>query len=170
MRRNLLLSTLLLLSVPLSADAQLRVLVGGGFSAPSGSLADQADPGFHAQAGLQVTVPTLPLALRGDGGVHALAAARSDISATQITAGSVSLVYYLPGVGLEPYLFGGYGSYRTKSGPVGAEETVSENGPHAGFGVAVGGMGFSGFAEVRYVRIEGPQATRMIPFTVGLRF
>ncbi len=170
MRRHLLLPALLLLVIPQAADAQLRVLLGGGFSAPSGSLGDQADPGFHAQAGLQVTIPTLPLALRGDGGVHSLASAIPDVSATQITAGSLSLVYFLPGIGLEPYLLGGYGSYRTKAGSVGAEQTVTENGYHGGFGVAVGGTGLSGFAEVRYVRMDEPQSRRMIPFTVGLRF
>lgn len=170
MRRHLLLPALLLLAIPQAADAQLRLLVGGGLSAPGGSLGDQADPGYHAQAGLQITIPTLPFGLRGDGGVHALPSASPDVAGTQITAGSLSLVYFLPGIGVEPYFLGGYGSYRTKAGPVGAEQTVTENGYHGGFGVALGGTGFSGFAEVRYVRIDGAQSTRMIPFTVGFRF
>jgi hypothetical protein len=170
MRRHLFLPALLLLAIPHAADAQLRLLVGGGLSAPSGALSDQAEAGFHVQAGLQITIPTLPLALRGDGGVHKLAAKSTDLARTEITAGSVSLVYLLPGVGLQPYLLGGYGSYRTKAGLVDTEQTVTENGYHGGFGVAVGGTGFSGFAEIRYVSLRGVASTRMIPFTVGLRF
>ena len=170
MRRLLLLSALFLLAIPHAAEAQLRLLVGGGLSAPSGTLGDQADAGFHVQAGLQVSIPTLPLALRGDGGVHKLSASSPAMAGTDITAGSLSLVYFLPGVGLQPYFLGGYGSYRTKSGLIDAEQTVSENGYHGGFGVAVGGTGFSGFAEIRYVRLNGDASTRMIPFTVGFRF
>jgi hypothetical protein len=170
MRRHLLLPALLLLAIPHAAESQLRLLVGGGLSAPSGALSDQSDPGFHVQAGLQINIPTLPLGLRADGGVHKLASKSPDIARTEITAGSVSLVYFLPGVGLQPYLLGGYGSYRTKAGLVDAAQSVTDNGYHGGFGVAIGGADFSGFAEIRYVRLDGDQATRMIPFTVGFRF
>ena len=53
----------LTLAAASAAEAQPRLLVGGGFSAPNGSIADVADPGYHAQLGLQIRLPSLPLSL-----------------------------------------------------------------------------------------------------------
>jgi hypothetical protein len=156
--RRLLLLALLGFVTPSAAEAQPRLLVGGGFSAPSGSIADAADPGFHLQASLQVAIPTLPLSLRGDGTFH------------RFLAGAGSLVYHLPGVSLQPYILAGIGSYRTEAGPVDETEVVTDTGYHGGFGVAIGGLGFGAFAEVRYVQIQADQTARVIPLTVGFRF
>ncbi|KPJ84327.1 MAG: hypothetical protein AMS19_01055 [Gemmatimonas sp. SG8_23] len=168
--RRLLLLALLGFVTPSAAEAQPRLLVGGGFSAPSGSIADAADPGFHLQASLQVAIPTLPLSLRGDGTFHRFGASGAGAADPEILAGAGSLVYHLPGVSLQPYILAGIGSYRTEAGPVDETEVVTDTGYHGGFGVAIGGLGFGAFAEVRYVQIQADQTARVIPLTVGFRF
>ena len=155
---------------PVPAEAQPRLLVGGGFSAPNGQITDVADPGYHLQAGLQVTIPTLPLGLRGDGAYHRMGATTADFAQTEVLAGSLSLVFHLPGVGLQPYFLGGIGSYQTEAGPVDDPQKVTDVGYHGGFGVAIGGTGLGGFAEVRYVQIQSAVTTRLIPVTLGFRF
>lgn len=169
MRRTLLLGLALLLA-PAALEAQPRLLVGGGFSAPNGQITDVADPGFHFQAGLQVNIPTLPLGLRADGGFHRLGATTPELAQTEILAGSVSAVFRLPGIGLQPYFLGGIGSYQTEGGPVADPTKVTNTGYHGGFGVAVGGLGLGGFAEIRYVQIQSEVTSRIIPVTLGFRF
>jgi hypothetical protein len=168
--RRFLLFALFGLLAPVGADAQPRLMVGGGFSAPSGSISDAADPGFHLRASLQVTLPTLPLALRGDGTFHRFGSSVDGAVDPEILAGSGSLVYTLPGVSLQPYLLAGIGSYRTEAGPIDEPVAVTETGYHGGFGVAVGGLGLGAFAEIRYIHITGDESAALIPLTLGLRF
>lgn len=168
-RMPALIALLLSFALPAAADAQPRVMLGGGFSAPAGNAASFADPGYHAQAGLEIGIPTLPVALRGDGTLHRLGAAGPDFADTEYLAGAASLVFILPGVGLQPYVLAGYGTYRMKSGPAGADVTSTEPGYHGGFGVLIGSVGFGGFAEIRYVQVGGDVTSRLIPVTLGLR-
>lgn len=168
--RHLSLVLAVLALAPSAVEAQPRLLVGGGFTAPNGQISDVAEPGYHLQAGLQVTIPTLPLGLRGDGGYHRMAATSVDASQAEILAGSLSVVFFLPGVGLQPYFLGGIGSYQTEAGPVDDPQKVTDTGYHGGFGVAIGGLGFGGFAEVRYVQIQSDASARLIPVTLGFRF
>lgn len=169
MRRSFAIALLAVL-LPVAASAQPRLLVGGGFSAPNGQITDVADPGYHLQAGLQVSIPTLPVGLRGDGAYHRMAATTADLAQTEILAGSLSLVFNLPGVGLQPYFLGGIGSYQTEAGPVDDPQKATDTGYHGGFGVAIGGLGFGGFAEIRYVQIQSATTARLIPVTLGFRF
>ncbi len=160
----------LLLALPSAAEAQPRLMIGGGFTAPNGSLADAADPGYHLRAALHVGIPTLPVALRGDGALHRMGSKQAGMEAPEVLEGSLSLVYVLPGVGMQPYILGGAGTYRLESGPTDATVTESTTGYQAGFGVAVGGLGLGAFAEIRYVHIPADPGFRLIPLTVGLRF
>lgn len=170
MRRLLLYTALLALLMPAAADAQPRFLLSGGFTGPSGDLSDVADAGYHGQVGLSVTIPTLPVAIRGDGVFHRLGSANATLADTQILGGSLSLVYNMPGIGLVPYLLAGIGSYETESGLVDATEKVTNTGFHAGFGVNLGSGGLGAFAEIRLVQINGdPGSSRLIPLTFGLR-
>ncbi len=168
-RSTLALAALVLL--PGGLAAQPRILLGGGFSAPNGAITDVADPGYHVQAGLQVRLPMLSsVALRGDGSYHRMGASSASFAGTDVLGGSLSLVVFLPGISLQPYLLGGLGSYRTETGAAEAPESVTDTGYHGGFGVAVGGTGVGAFAEIRYVQIDRPARTRVIPLTLGLRF
>jgi len=168
MRRVLTLTFAAMLA-PAVVHAQPRLMVGGGFSAPNGDATATMETGYHWQASLHVDIPTLPIALRADGAYHRLNSPNPVAAQNAILNGALSLVYILPGVGLQPYLLGGLGSYRVESGPEGMTETVTDPGYHGGFGVAIGGLGFSAFAEIRYVQINAATTTRLIPFTIGLR-
>lgn len=161
---------LLLLLVPVAAEAQPRLMVGGGFTAPNGDVSVAADPGYHLRVVLDVSLPTLPVGLRGDGAFHKLGGGSATVTDTNVLEGAVSLVYALPGVGIQPYLLGGFGRYRTESGPIDTPVTVAETGLHGGFGVAVGGLGLGAFAELRFVRFSEGVTPNMLPLTLGLRF
>jgi hypothetical protein len=111
-------------------------------------------------------VPSIPIALRADGAYHSFGQASSAPSVDML-AGDLSLVFNLPGVGLVPYLLGGVGAYRTS---VEGLDAVSDNGFHGAFGVNIGAIGFGGFAEVRFVNVNGETSdARFVTATLGLR-
>lgn len=171
MRHFLLLALASALVAPVAVEAQPRLLVGGGITAPNGNISDFAETGYHAQVGIEIGIPTLPLAFRADGGYHKLSASDGAYDDTKILGGSLSVVYKLPGVGLSPYFLAGVGSYRTEADFVGgATDTNADTGYHGGFGMNIGAVGFGAFVEIRFVRISGVnRTTRFIPVTFGLR-
>lgn len=168
MRR--LVFALLLLAVPVAAEAQPRLMVGGGFTAPNGDSSVPAETGYQLRVALDIGIPTLPVGLRGDGAFHRMGAGNPTVTDTEVLEGAVSVVYRLPGVGLQPYVLGGLGRYRTESGLVGAPVVVAETGLHGAFGVAIGGLGLGAWAELRYIRFSDGVTPSMVPFSVGLRF
>jgi len=168
--RHLALLIAFCLITPGLAQAQPHLLVGAGVTSPSGDIADLADTGFHIQAGFKVSIPSTPVSLQADGGYHTMSGSDATADDTKVLAGALSVVYSLGGIGLSPYLLGGVGRYRIESGLVGMTETRTDSGYHAGFGVSLGGLGFGGFAEIRYVKINGDPTAKLIPVTLGLRF
>ena len=171
MRRLALLTVVLALALtPAAAEAQARLLIGGGLSQPSGDFADDVDSGLHGRVGLQVGVPVFPVSLRGEGELHQFSEKAGTDNTTTMLNGTLSAVLSLGGIGLSPYVIGGVGTYRLDSG---VADPVTNRGVHGGFGVSLGALGFGGFAEIRLVNISGTggaDATRFIPLTVGLRF
>lgn len=167
--RRLVVLLALLVAVPTVAEAQPRLMGGVGFTAPTGAISDAADPGYHVRGALRIGVPTTPIALQADGTYHKLGTANVANADTQVLSGALSVVFTLPGIGIQPYLLGGIGTYRVKNGPVGASATVTDTGYHGGFGITLGGLGFGGFAEVRFIQIDSPVTTRLIPLTFGIR-
>jgi hypothetical protein len=166
MPRSTLLAALVLLSLPLAADGQVRLLAGGGLSTPIGDFSDAAEAGWHLTAGMQLAVPAIPVALRADGAYHSFGQARPAPSIDMLD-GNLSLVFNLPGVGLVPYLLAGVGAYRTT--PEGLD-AVSDNGFHAAFGVNIGAIGFGGFGEVRFVNVnQDVSDARFVMATLGFR-
>jgi hypothetical protein len=168
MRRHLLLVIVALAVglLPAAGAAQVRLLAGAGLSTPIGHFGDAADPGWHLGGGLQLTVPSIPVALRGDGAYHSFGQA-SPTPKTSMLSGALSLVVTLPGVGLEPYFLGGIGAYRTS---IKGSDPSSNRGFHGAFGVNIGGLGFGGFAEVRLVSVNGDGGhSRFVTATVGVR-
>ena len=161
-----LAAALLLAAAPSAADAQPRIMAGAGLSTPIGDLGEIAGVGWHAGAGLQVGIPTFPVALRGDGAYHSFG---EEASAPQISmlAGALSAVVNLPGVGLVPYFLGGVGMYRTSEEGF---DPVSDAGFHGAFGVNIGALGFGGFGEVRFVNVNGTGGdARFVTATLGFR-
>lgn len=168
MRRLMLLASLALLTAPAAAVGQVSLMAGGGLSTPIGDFGDVAEAGWHGMAGLQLSVPAIPIALRADGGYHKFGQA-SGIPSSSMLAGSASLVVSLPGVGLVPYLLGGVGQYRVSVDQTGVDP-VTDNGYHAAFGVNIGALGFGGFGEVRFVNVSHSVGhSRFVTATLGLR-
>jgi hypothetical protein len=171
MRRSTVLAALFLalpLAFPLAAEAQPRIMAGVGLSTPIGDFGDSAESGWHGMAGLQLSVPAIPIALRADGGYHSFGEAPGGASVSML-AGSLSLVFNLPGVGLVPYLLGGLGTYRT-SVDVSGVDPVTDNGFHGAFGVNIGALGFGGWGEVRVVNVnQAGGDARFVTATLGLR-
>ncbi|MEM7415013.1 MAG: outer membrane beta-barrel protein [Gemmatimonadota bacterium] len=166
--RRLFVAALLLI-VPTAVEAQPRLMVGAGVTAPNGAIADAADPGYHIRAALHVGIPTLPVALRADGALHRLGSKDAALEDPEVLEGALSVVYLLPGVSLRPYVLAGAGTYRVETGATGSTTTVSDTGFQAGFGVVLGQLGLGAFAEIRYVHITSGSTTRLIPLTLGLR-
>jgi hypothetical protein len=166
-RRTLLVAVHLVLALaPMVAEAQPRLMGGVGLSTPFGDLADDAEVGWHALAGLQLGFPTLPVALRADGAYHSFGEA-SPSPKTNMLSGHLSVVVILPGVGLSPYLLGGVGMHRTS---VDGQEAESDSGFHGAFGVDIGALGFGGFGEARVVSINRAEGdARFVTFTIGFR-
>jgi hypothetical protein len=162
---------LVMASAPAPVTAQFDFLVGGGLTTPIGDFSESAGSGYHARAGLQVGLPTIPVALRLDVAYHRLSEADPTFEPPDILRGAIDVVYELPGVGLMPYLLVGLARNRLNAGPVGMSRTVYRNGFNAGFGVAVGSGAFGGFLEIRYVQVAGEtSANKYVPVSVGLRF
>ncbi|MCH2464909.1 MAG: hypothetical protein MK237_03270, partial [Gemmatimonadetes bacterium] len=113
-------------------------------------------------------VPVFPVSPRGEGDIHQFSQP-AGIENTTMLNGTLSAVLGLGGIGLQPYLLAGIGSYRLDTG--GTEEVQTNRGIHGGFGVGIGALGFGGFAEIRFVSISLETGnTRYIPVTFGLRF
>jgi hypothetical protein len=166
MRRLMTLSLLAIFIAPVAAGAQVRLMAGGGLSTPIGDFADAAEVGWHLTGGMQLGVPTIPVALRGDGSYHSFGEA-GGLPSVDMLSGTLSLVFNLPGVGLVPYLLAGVGAYRTTAEGL---DAVSDNGFHAAFGVNIGAIGLGGFGEVRLVNInQSAGDARFVMATLGLR-
>ena len=156
------------LAVPAGAEAQARLLLGGGLSNPNGDMKLLYDSGIHGRVGLQVGVPVFPVSLRAEGELHRLPEAGSD-ETTNMLNGTLSGVLSLGGIGLSPYVIAGVGRYRRA--PSGGGEAITDRGIHGGFGASIGALGFGGFVEVRLVNIDRPEGDlRYVPLTVGFRF
>jgi hypothetical protein len=168
--RRLIVLALFMLITPVAAEAQPRLMLGGGLTTPHGDVSTSADPGYHVRASIEIGIPTLPLGFRGDGTLHNMGSSQAGFEDTEVLAGSLSLVFTLPGVGLQPYMLGGLGTYRVTAGASGDPVTQTSRGYHGGFGVSVGGLLFGAFAEVRYVHVPHEDGTvAMIPLTLGFR-
>jgi hypothetical protein len=166
MRRLIPLALFAIFVAPVAADAQVRLMAGGGLSTPIGDFGDAAQAGWHLTGGMQLAVPAIPIALRGDGAYHSFGQA-SSLPSVDMLGGTLSLVFNLPGVGLVPYLLGGVGAYRTT---VEGLDAQSDNGFHAAFGVNIGAIGFGGFGEVRFVNVnQSVGDARFVTATLGLR-
>lgn len=174
MRRHLLLFMLALLGAPAPAAAQrpeAAILLGAGFTSPTGDFTDVADPGYHLTAGVEVGLPAIPVSLRLDGSYHRMPAPSSAFDPPRVLGGALDVVFHMPGSGIEPYALGGVGRYRVTSGPAGMSDVAHDRGFQIGFGVNLGSLASGAFAEIRWVQIDTEGGdVRYIPVSVGVRF
>lgn len=168
--RTTTLALLALVLPPATVAAQPGLLAGAGITSPLGDLGQVASNGYHARLGAQMGIPTLPVAVRLDGDYHRLPEADATYDPTSVLGGALGVVFTLPGVGLSPYVLTGVGRYRVDSGPAGLSEPVARRGFQAGFGIALGAIGFGALVEIRWVRVDTDGGSMSyVPVSVALR-
>lgn len=171
MRRFSLAAMLALFLIPATVEAQVpRLMAGGGLSTPMGDFSDGANVGYHGRVGLQLGLPTMPLAGRVEAEYHSFGQPEGATGKFNVLNGSLSAVLSLEGTGLTPYFLAGVGLHRVSVDLGGISGSNNEPGFHGGFGVNIGALGFGGFAEFRVVQISTEGASmRYYPISVGFR-
>lgn len=166
------------------AAAQVSLGLGGGVTSPSGDMKDYQDGGWNALGTLQVGLPLMPLAVRGDLQYNSFGGKRFGNFATddaRIISATVNGVWNIIPLGpVKPYVIGGVGYYSTRFDTGNLGDTFDERkfGWNAGVGVKVGLLGLAGFVEARMHNVSdgglpvGNNTTtaRYIPITVGIFF
>lgn len=172
--RPVILATLLLTLVPLSARGQsgtgsFGVLAGATF--PSGDLNDELETGFNLGVTLGFTSPILPVALRIDAAWHQLSLVPHlghGSERLRILTGSANLVYtfQLP---FRPYAIGGAGAYNLRHPHSAGDE--NEFGWNLGAGMRVPVLPFETVVELRFHRILAETGDMtLVPISVGVMF
>lgn len=164
--------------IPARAQAQVGFSIAGGLSLPQGDLGSSYKSGYNVAAGLNLSMPLMPVGFRLEGAYNAFDAkgSTSGNSATaNIASGTVNATF---GLGL-PYLIGGVGYYSaggsaTFSGTTTTATRESAMGVNGGVGMRFPLGALSTFAEVRYHKMLGDKAKGMdqayIPITFGISF
>jgi hypothetical protein len=160
-----------------TADAQLvprpvRFAIGGGLSGVMGDVADGAEPGYHAMAALDLSIPLVPIGVRVDGAFNKFAGrdAGADLRIVNATVNAVFTPLPLPIV--KPYVIGGVGMYNAKP-DIENFDAVTRMGYNVGAGVRFDLLGLGAFAEARFHHVpenDEMSTTQFYPITVGLRF
>ena len=138
--------------------------LGGGVVVPSGDYADFAKTGYGGMAGVNLSVPALPIGVRVEALYLYNPHEGTDAGSTSLYGGLASATYGIGGpTGL--YLLGSLGymnhDYNAPAGGTSANEWDFT------WGIG-GGINFSKlFAEVRYMQ-RGD--TKFIPIMVGIKF
>ena len=175
---------------PARAHAQVGLSIAGGLSMPSGdfksgnNIGYKVDNGYNVAAGLNFSVPLMPLGLRVEGGYNSfkLNGSTTANNATQtVASGTINGIFSL---GL-PYVIGGVGYYSTAgsyntSTTSGTLDRDNAMGFNAGVGMRFPLGVLSTFAEIRYHKMMGsdnvnsankPAANvAFIPITFGINF
>ena len=169
-----------LLTAPATLHAQLRtsLTIAGGLSAPVSTLADQADAGYNAAAGLAFSSRLVPAGVRIEAGLNGVNGRGSGVTATpniRIVSGTVNGTWAIGPVDDSPYLIGGVGAYNRRyelNGTPSPDRTAWGFNVGAGLHFPLGAM--STFVEARYHQMLGNDADgtsyRFIPVTFGVSF
>jgi hypothetical protein len=164
------LCALLVLGQPV--HAQVSIGVAGGPSTPLGSLSDAVKPGFHGGVVLDLRVPLLPLAVRGEAMVQRLPGA-GGMDPYDVMWGAANGrfdVLPLPMVGA--YVTGGAGLYssRFNADQGAAGERTTSAGLNLGIGADLNLLVIRPFIEARYHRVLSDPARAFLPITFGVYF
>jgi opacity protein-like surface antigen len=150
--------------------AQLGFFLGGGPTFPTSDYKDVAKTGWMGMGGVTVSLPALPIQIRGEGlyGRNSHDDTTGDRTDLYGAMANVSLSFPLGPV--KPYIIGGFGTLNHHYAP-GTAGVDSENEWKAVYGGGVG-INFSlvmlgVFVEGRYLK-RGD--TSFIPVMVGIRF
>lgn len=168
----LAICALVLISV--TANAQMKLGVGGGLALPMGDYGDALKMGFGVNVGGKYMLND-NMALGIDLGYHMFTAKDeadgSDVKFSVIPI-APSFTYYFATEGFKPYAGANVGFYMTKWKVGDASETASKIGfaPVLGFEYALGEkMGLDVNAKYNYIATEGTACT-YLGINVGLVF
>ena len=146
--------------------------IGGGVSLPQSDASNDFKAGFHGQAMVGLSVPVLPVGLRGDFVYHQMSGKNGLDADLKVLGGGVNVMYDLPGVMVKPYLSAGLGMYNAKV-DAGAAGSASETkvGFNGGAGIKFNLTGFNTLLEARYYSIQtSGSSTTFVPITFGIMF
>lgn len=158
------------------AAAQLlgpvRLQIGGGAILPTGSLSEDADPGYRVEGGALLGAGASSPGLRASVAYDVMGHAHGGGGDFTRVSGTLQLVHRLPGLLVTPYLLAGGGVIRLERPPGhGASEAGWEPGVDIGAGLEFRLGGVDGFLEARWQSSSSDgEAVRFIPVTVGIRF
>jgi hypothetical protein len=175
-------AAVLLTGVQLSAQSMKPVTLGiaVGAAIPIGDFANAYNTGYNGTVGLGLSSVGSPVGLRFEG-MYNKFLGRNDIffinggpranqPDSRVIAGTVNLVYSLPGQGIRPYLIGGGGYYSRKDDQANAS-SVNNFGINGGIGAMFPLSGFNTYVEARVHNIfTDVSSTQFIPVTFGILF
>jgi hypothetical protein len=156
-----------------SAQGAINVGIAAGAAIPVGDFADVYNTGYNGTVFIGLKPPLSPVGFRVDG-MYNKFIGRDDVLGNppdaSIIGGTANLVYYLPGVGIRPYVIGGAGYYGLKQDISGVDR-IGKFGVNGGVGAQFPLSGFNAFLEARFhhVSTEG-NSTQFVPVVFGLSF
>ncbi len=173
MRRLLLASAPLALAVvltPAPVHAQMGALALGaavGHTAISGDRGPDFKSGLHVEGLADLSVPLVPIGLRGELAYDKLDATTSGNPALEVASAVANATFSLPFPLLHPYAIGGIGYYSANSSLSGSRQ--GKAGWNGGIGVELKLPVIRVFAEARYhsIGFNGGHVN-LIPLSLGL--
>jgi opacity protein-like surface antigen len=160
------------LAAPVDAQQIVRpwqISIGGGPSFTTGHLSEEAGTGYNVQGSVGFGVPMLPFGVRAD----LLWQEFPDVHSGHVRqiGGLLNATVGLPLPLLRPYALAGVGLINHREGEAHGNESSTDVGFNAGFGIEFPFVGLSGFAEARWLNlVGGNEDARSIPVTLGIRF
>ena len=165
-------------ALSLAAQGPAWVGAGAGIAMPSGSLRDEANPGWRALAALELGLTDLPASLRIDAAYDRFGfksapagSAERETGARTIASASLSLSFG-PSDSLarvSPYVIAGVGMNRVGCAGRADCGTASQMGWSAGLGMRFPLLGRRGFADARlHCVVQELSDACFVPVTVGL--
>jgi hypothetical protein len=170
--RSHVVALLLLLACAAPGWGQVSLGVAGGPSSPVGGLGDVVNPGLHAGLVVDLGLPLIPIALRGEVMYQRLPGVGANPAFNQVWAAANGRLDLLPLPLLGLYVTGGPGIYSSSFSTVpGGDSTRSNDvGINLGVGADVNLFMVRPFVELRYHRVLTDPARAFVPLTVGVFF
>ncbi len=161
---------LAVLIAPAPARAQMGgIALGGaiGHTAITGSRGGDFKSGLHLEGLADVSLPLVPIGLRGELGYDQLDATTSGDPALKVASAVANATFSLPFPVIHPYAIGGIGYYYANSSLNGSRQ--GKAGLNGGVGVELKLPVIRIFAEARYHSISFSGGhVNLIPLSIGL--
>ena len=173
----------------LRSTRPLTIGAGGGVSVPTSNARDSIDTGFHALGFVGLSIPGIPVGLRGTftfnrfdlkpEGVGLPGNTDEDVGYEQVLSGLVNIVLPFPAGRVTPYLMAGLGAFNIRTKRTQGDDSASktEFGINGGAGITFPISRLDAFVEARvnnvYTSEDGtidPEDIQFIPVTFGVSY